>query len=302
MVGPSVPAEASAVGSVLGIAGLVVFFSWVLMFVVLFGMLIAVTALRGRRQRQGQDGEPPAPAADPADPLLPARLAELRAADPRFDEQLLLDVAQAACLLMFAAQSTGDEEALRRLAAPSFWSTFFGRYIALNARDARLARDPRTGRGTSSRRHARFPVDFQATAPELVGVELGAWQRARVRVSFSQLRAVLAPGARGQTAAATATSLGSMASALGASVSSQAGSSGSRGSELSWMSWAGRYDLDFTRPAGARTDPAAALASRTCAACGAAYRSDLATHCAHCRAERPLAWGEWRLAGITAVR
>lgn len=210
-------------------------------------------------------------------------------------------MAQAACLLMFAAQSTGDEEALRRLAAPSFWSTFLGRYIALNARDARLARDPRTGRGTSSRRHARFPVDYQASAPELVGVELGAWQRARVRVSFSQLRVVLAPGARGQTAAATATSLASMVGAIGASVSSQASSSGSGGSELSWMSWAGRYDLDFTRPAGARTDPAAALASRTCAACGAAYRSDLATHCAHCRAERPLAWGEWRLAGITAV-
>ena len=67
------------------------------------------------------------------------------------------------------------------------------------------------------------------------------------------------------------------------------------------MSWAGRYDLDFARQAGARTDPAAALASRTCAACGAAYRSDLAAHCAHCRAERPLAWGEWRLTDITAV-
>lgn len=53
--------------------------------------------------------------------------------------------------------------------------------------------------------------------------------------------------------------------------------------------------------AGARTDPAAALASRACRACGAAYRSDLATQCAHCRAERPLAWGEWRLASITAA-
>jgi hypothetical protein len=92
-----------------------------------------------------------------------------------------------------------------------------------------------------------------------------------------------------------------MASGIGASVSSQVSGSGARGSELSWVSWAGRYDLDFTRPAGARTDPAAALASRTCAACGAAYRSDLAAQCAHCRAERPLAWGEWRLAAITAV-
>src|SRR3984885_14911134 len=176
MVGPSVPPEASAVGTAFGIAGFVVFASWILLFVVLFGMLIAVTLVRGRRQRQAQDGEPATAAAPAVDPLLPARLAELRSADPRFDEQLLLDVAQAACLLMFAAQSTGDEQALRRLTAPSFWSTFFGRYIALNARDARLARDPRTGRGTSSRRLARFPVAYQASGPGLVRPELGALQ------------------------------------------------------------------------------------------------------------------------------
>jgi hypothetical protein len=67
------------------------------------------------------------------------------------------------------------------------------------------------------------------------------------------------------------------------------------------MSGAGRYDLDFVRPAGTRTDPGAALASRTCAACGAAYRSEFAVECAHCRAERPVPWGQWRLSQITAV-
>jgi hypothetical protein len=300
VVAPSATPEASTVGTAFGIAGFVIFASWVLLFVFLFGVLIVVTLLRGKRHRQGQSGET-APAAV-ADPLLPARLAQLRSADPRFDGQLLLEVAQAACLLMFAAQSTGDEQALRRLAAPSFWSTFLGRYIALNARDARLARDPSTGRGARSRRHARFPVDFQAAAPELIAVELGRWQRARVRVSFSQLRVVLAPGAHGQAAMATATNLGSMASALGASVSGQLGSSGTGGTGLSWVSWAGRYDLDFTRPAGARTDPAAALASRTCAACGGTYRSELDSQCAYCGAERPLPWGEWRLASITPVQ
>jgi hypothetical protein len=301
VVGLPVPAEASAVGTAFGIAALVVLASWALMFVVLFGMLIALTLLRGRRQRQGAGGEPGPSAAAPADPLLAARLAELRSADPRFDEQLLLDAAQVACLLLFAAQSTGDEQALRQLTAPAFWSTFVGRYTAITARDARLARDPGSGRAPESRRHARFPVDYQAAAPELVRLELGGLQRAQVRVSFSQLRVVLAPGARGQAAAATATSLGSMASALGESMSGQASSSGTGRSDLSWVSWAGRYDLDFTRPAGASTDPAAALASRTCSACGAAYRSDLATHCAHCRAKRPLAWGEWRLAGIATA-
>ena len=301
MVGPPAPAEASAVGTAFGIAALVVMASWALMFVILFGLLIAITLLRGRRQRQGQGGEPVPSAAAPADPLLPARLAELRSVDPRFDEQLLLDAAQVASLLLFAAQSTGDEQALRQLTAPVFWSTFYGRHTAITARDARLARDPRTGRSPESRRHARFPVDYQASAPELVRLELGPRQRAQVRVSFSQLRVVLAPGARGQAAAATATSLGSMASALGESMGSRASSSGNGRSDLSWLSWAGRYDLDFTRPADTRTDPRAALASRTCTACGAAYRSDLAAQCAHCRAERPLAWGEWRLAGITMV-
>lgn len=301
MVGLPVPAEASAVGTAFGIAALVVMASWALMFVVLFGMLIAITLLRGRRQRQGQGGEPVPSAAAPADPRLPARLAELRSVDPRFDEQLLLDAAQVASLLLFAAQSTGDEQALRQLTAPAFWSTFYGRHTAITARDARLARDPRTGRSPESRSHARFPVDYQASAPELVRLELGGRQRAQVRVSFSQLRVVLAPGARGQVAAATATSLGSLASALGSSMSGRASGSGTGRSDLSWLSWAGRYDLDFTRPADARTDPRAALASRTCAACGAAYRSDLATRCAHCRTERPLAWGEWRLAGITMV-
>ncbi len=70
---------------------------------------------------------------------------------------------------------------------------------------------------------------------------------------------------------------------------------------LSWLSWAGKYDLDFVRPPGARTDPRAAIANRTCFACGATYRSELAVTCAHCHAERPAAWDTWRLAKVTVV-
>jgi len=203
-----------------------------------------------------------------------------------------------ACLLMFAAQSTGDERAIRRMAAPSFWSTFFGRYIATLARGARQNRDP----DVPPSHQSRFPVDFQAGAPELVDLELGAWQRARVRVSFSQLRAIVAPGAEREAAAATATSLGSLARSLGGTMNQRMNNSGNRWSTgLSWVSWSGRYDLDFVRPGGARTDPAAALASRTCRACGAAYRSDLAIECAHCHAERPLAEGRWQLADMKIV-
>jgi hypothetical protein len=50
-----------------------------------------------------------------------------------------------------------------------------------------------------------------------------------------------------------------------------------------------------------RTDPGAALASRTRTTCGATYRSELATACANCKAPRPLPWGEWRLADLTPV-
>ena len=121
------PSAASATGSALGVVVLVVIAAWGLMFAVMFGLLIYLTVLRGRRQRRKR--VEPGPAV-PADPNLPAVLEQARQADPYFDEQLLLDASQLICLILFAAISTGDEDAIRHLAAPSFWSTFFGRYTA----------------------------------------------------------------------------------------------------------------------------------------------------------------------------
>jgi hypothetical protein len=224
-------------------------------------------------------------------------LGELRRSDPHFDPELLLEAAQIACLVIFAAQSTGDEQVIRHLAAPPFWRTFFGRYVLTQARDARGQRATPKDPDRASSRQARLPVDYQATAPELIGLELGPQQRACVRVSFYQLRAVVAPGARAQTAMASATSLSSLAVSFGAAVGERL----SDATGPSWLSWEGRYDLAFIRPGGARTDPNAALASRTCTTCGATYRSELATACAHCKAARPLPWGEWRLADLTPV-
>ena len=139
-------------------------------------------------------------------------------------------------------------------------------------------------------------MDYQALGTELIALDLRQ-QRACVRVSFSQLRAVVAPGASSQTAMASATSLSSLAASFGGAVSQQRNSVAG----LSWLSWAGKYDLVFTRPAGARTDPRTAIANRTCSGCGATYRSELATACAHCGTERPVAWGAWRLADVTVV-
>jgi len=284
----------NAVRSAAGVVVLIVIAGWALMFAVLFGLLTYVTVLRGRRQSRTRVAPGPVVSADPN---LPAVLAQARHADPYFDEQLLLDASQLICLVIFAAMATGDEEAIRYLAAQSFWSTFFGRYTRSAARSARLQRIQEQGRRAGSRRQARLPVDYQALAPELISLDLRQ-QRACIRVSFSQLRAVVAPGAQGQTAMAAATSLSSLAVSFGGAMSKQLNNSVAG---LSWLSWAGKYDLVFTRPPGSRTDPRAAIANRTCSSCGATYRSELATTCAHCHAERPVAWDTWRLADIAIV-
>ena len=126
----------------------------------------------------------------------------------------------------------------------------------------------------------------------------GAPQSARVRVWFSQLSVVIVAGAEAQTAMASATSLTSLAGSFGQAMRERMDGAPA---SLDWLSWDGQYDLAFTRPTGSRTDPSAALASRTCTTCGRAYRSELATACGYCRAERPLPWGQWRLANVTPV-
>jgi hypothetical protein len=90
----------NAARSAVGVLVVVVIAGWALMFAVLFGMLIYLTVLRGRRQSRKR--MEPAPAFS-ADPNLPTVLAQARHADPYFDEQLLLDASQLICLVMFAA-------------------------------------------------------------------------------------------------------------------------------------------------------------------------------------------------------
>jgi hypothetical protein len=95
-----------------------------------------------------------------------------------------------------------------------FWSVFFGRQVTMPARDARQPRAAADG-APAPRRQARLPIDYQTDAPDLVGVELGPRQVARVRVSFSQLAVVVAPGAAGQAAMASAQSLSLLAASFG---------------------------------------------------------------------------------------
>lgn len=195
--------------------------------------------------------------------------------------------------------STGEEALLRALAQKSFWATPFGRFVALSARDRRREEAGAARSGVSRSRQQRCPLDYQASVPELSDVELRGQERVSVRIAFSQLHAVARPGAAQVASAASAASVRSLASAVAKGAG--AGMSGSR-AEVSWVRAYGHFDLVFARQAGTRTNPSAALSSRTCPACGATYRSEVARACSYCGSERPPPWGPWRLASATAVR
>lgn len=298
-------AARSAGATAIGIVVLVVILSWVLLLAVLLGYLAVGVRSRGRVQRlraAARHGVVRPAAGRPARvSAIPAELATLRRDDPHFDEQLLLDAALTATLLVFAATSTGNVAPISRLVTESFWQTPFGRLTRLTARDRRreaeqLALDQARGR---SRTKWNIPLDYQPSVPELVAVQLGAEHRVSVRVSFDQLQAVMRPGAAAFAEGAAAINLPSAMAAIGKAVA--AGTDQARTSDISWLASGGRYDLVFVRPADARSDASAALADRTCTGCGAPYRSELATACAHCGADRPLPWGRWRLAEATPV-
>ena len=305
----------------------VIFLAWVLMLVLIFAVAAITVTMRGRVQRSRTPVTRLAPArrasgrqtaeqqTTPQQTIgqraggrtarasaARAELATLHSADPQFDEQLLLDAALTATMLVFAATSTGDAAPISRLVTDSFWQTPFGQITRTTARDRRregtqLAMDRASGRKL---RRWRIPLDYQPSVPELVAVEAGgAVQKVSVRVSFDQLQAVVQPGAADFAAGAAATSFGSAMVSIGKSVGANTNTPG--GNEVSWLGSGGRYDLVFLRPAGTRTDPSAALADRTCVACGATYRSELAVACAHCGAERALPWGRWRLAEAAPV-
>ena len=289
----------------LGIVEIIVVGSWVLLFVVLLGLLAVTITLRGRGQRrralaaQRPGARSGAVAARAA--THPAELATLRRADPNFDEQLLLDAALTATLLMFAATSTGDDGPLSRLVTDSFWQTPLGRLTQTTARDRRRENAQSAGDPAGGRRVNRWniPLDYQPSVPELIAVLVGPADKVCVRVSFEQLQAVVRPGAAELAAGVAATNFASAMVSLGKGVAVTANDGKTQA--VSWLAAGGRYDLAFVRPAGSLTDPSAALADRTCTTCGATYRSELATACAHCRAERPLPWGRWRLAEATPV-
>jgi hypothetical protein len=281
----------------LSILWVVVVAGWILLFAVLIGLVVILTVARGRSRRRRLKAAA-APTAAAQDTGVGARMDALRRADPDFDQQLLLEAAQMACLLVFAATSTGDDAPLSQLATEAFWSTPFGRYIRIAARDRRRERARAAKDGSAATRRSWVPLDYLASVPELVDVRLGREQRVCVRVFMSELMAIVRPDAAFLANAGATGSLVSVAASLGSAVVAKMNDAPV---DVSWVSGTGRFDLTFVRPAGTRTDPSAVLASRTCTVCGATYRSEFAVACSHCGVERPLPWGLWRLAENTPV-
>jgi hypothetical protein len=283
-----------------GVIEIIAFVGYGLLFAVLLVYMAVLYASRGAAARRRRAAPRVVPRAGKAPPGLDA----LRAADPTFDEQLLLDAALTTTLLVFVAMSSGDISPLARLVTDSFWSTPFGEVTRMTARDRRRERAERAksaSGGGSTRAQWAVPLDYHPSVPELTAIELGHHgQQVTVRVSFGQLQAVIRPNAEQFASAATASSLSSGMVAMGRSVGSQLNDGHSK--SVSWMSASGHYDLTFVRPPNARTDPSAALADRTCTTCGATYRSELAIACQHCQAPRALPWGNWRLAQAMPVQ
>jgi hypothetical protein len=295
---------ADAVRTAFAFAEVVLFLSWVLFFAVLILFYALVLLGRKRRVTSGPRATGVARAAAAARAGLarsaaagrpPAGLDALHRADPRFDEQLLLDAARTATMLMFVATATGDEAPISRVVTESFWQTTHGRVVHTAARDRRSGNDiAAESPGGSKARQQNVPVDYQASAAELTAVQLGNEQQVCVRVAYGELFAIVRPGAAAFAAGATASSLTSGFISMARAIAVDA--SGSQQAAVAWVGADGHYDLAFVRPAGLQTDPAAALADRTCPTCGATYRSELATACQHCGTERPMPWGQWRLA------
>jgi hypothetical protein len=297
--GAAVAATHHSVGlTIFGIVELLVIIGWVALFAILLGSLAVMTIGRSRSRRRSELS-PPVP---PDQAAIRAALASLRSVDPLFDQQLLLDAARTATMLIFAASSTGAIEPISRLVTESFWTMPFGRILSDTARDRRrenlqAAKDHAAGRQI---RRWNIPLDYQGSVPEVVAVSVDGEQAISVRISISQLAGLVRPAAGTLAMASAAGSFQSAMVAVGKSVATQANTPHVQ--EASWLSSAGHFELQFVRPGSARTDPAAALADRTCIRCGAAYRSEMATSCSYCSTARPMPWGDWRLAKGMPVR
>jgi hypothetical protein len=192
---------------------------------------------------------------------LAAAIRDLQSVDPGFDVTAFLDNARVAVGAYAMAHSAEDDRLLRRITTPGFWQTPNGKAVA--AAVAEWQRYAGDRPGTTNR--GRMVLDISWRQPEVKNVALGDQGMDRITVRLASV------------------------------IAGAAGPDWRRTDEVT------RFDWDFVRPAGQRTDPRAVLLPRICGDCGAPYRSDLDDACPYCHAARPDTQAGWRLDGMYLV-
>jgi hypothetical protein len=193
-------------------------------------------------------------------PAVGAAMRDLRAFDPAFDANVFLDCVRVAVGAYAMAQMSASDRLLRRITTPGFWQTHNGRQIAegIAKRNRQLRDHPQEANG------GKLILDVSWREPAVQAVALGdhGVDRITVRLASVFIVALLISSTPPRSMRIDAAT------------------------ELDW---------DFVRPAGSKTDPDAVLQPRTCASCGAAYRSEVDDACAYCHAPRADAQAGWRL-------
>ena len=184
-----------------------------------------------------------------------AAVRDLQSVDPGFDVTAFLDNARVAVGAYAMAHSAEDDRLLRRITTPGYWQTPNGKAVASAIAGWQRYAGDRPG----ATNRGRVVLDLSWRRPEVKSVALGDQGMDRITVRL----ALVIVGAAG----------------------------------AAWQRTDGvtRFDWEFVRPAGQRTDPGAVLLPRTCGDCGSPYRSDLDDACTFCHAARPDTQAGWRL-------
>jgi hypothetical protein len=193
-------------------------------------------------------------------PAVAAAMRGLRAFDPAFDANVFLDCVRVAVGAYAMAQMGGSDRLLRRITTPGFWQTHNGKQIdeGIAKRSRQLRDHPQEAN------NHRLILDVSWREPAVQAVALGerGVDRITVRLASVVIGFLVIPSTPPRSMRVDGAT------------------------ELDW---------DFVRPAGSKTDPEAVLQPRTCASCGAPYRSEADDACAYCHAPRADAQAGWRL-------
>ena len=179
----------------------------------------------------------------------------LQSVDPSFDVTAFLDSARVAVGAYAMAHSAQDDRLLRRITTSGYWQTPNGKAVAAAIAEWRRYAGDRPG----ATNRGRMVLDISWRQPEVKTIALGDQGMDRITVRLASV------------------------------IAGAAGPGWRRTDEVT------RFDWDFVRPAGQRTDPRAVLLPRICGDCGAPYRSDLDDACPYCHAARPDTQAGWRL-------